>query len=100
MTTLRAVPLGCGHYLPDRVVPNDEFAGWLDTSDEWIRARTGIITRRFAADGETTADLAAAAAQAALQSASADPADVDAIILATATPTVPFLRPRRGCSIC
>ena len=90
MTMLRAVPLGCGHYLPERVVPNDEFAGWLDTSDEWIRARTGIVTRRFAADGETTADLGAAAARAALANAAADPGDVDAIILATATPDSTF----------
>ena len=90
MTMLRAVPLGCGHYLPERVVPNDEFAGWLDTSDEWIRARTGIVTRRFAAAGETTADLGAAAARAALASAAADIGDVDAIILATATPDSTF----------
>jgi 3-oxoacyl-[acyl-carrier-protein] synthase-3 len=90
MTVLRAAPLGCGHYLPARVVENAEFAGWLDTSDEWIRARTGIISRRFAADGETTADLAYAAAVAALANASADAADVDAIVLATATPDSTF----------
>jgi 3-oxoacyl-[acyl-carrier-protein] synthase-3 len=90
MTVLRAAPLGAGHYLPARVVENAEFAGWLDTSDEWIRARTGIVSRRFAADGETTADLAYAAAVAALSSASADAADVDAIVLATATPDSTF----------
>ena len=90
MTTLRAAPLGCGHYLPERVVENDEFARWLDTSDAWIRARTGIVSRRFAAEGETTADLAAAAARAALAQAAAEPGDVDAIILATATPDSTF----------
>ena len=90
MTTLRAAPLGCGHYLPERVVENDEFARWLDTSDEWIRARTGIVSRRFAAEGETTADLATAAARAALAQAAAEPGDVDAIILATATPDSTF----------
>lgn len=90
MTVLRAVPLGCGHYLPERIVPNAEFEGWLDTSDEWIRARTGIVTRRFAAAGETTADLAVAAARSALKQAAAEPSDIDAIILATATPDSTF----------
>ena len=63
MTTLRAVPVGCGHYLPARVVENAEFEATLDTSDEWIRSRSGIERRHFAAEGETTSDLAIAAAR-------------------------------------
>ena len=90
MSTVRAIPLGCGHYLPERVVTNDEFAGWLDTSDAWIRARTGIVSRRFAAEGETTADLAVAAARAALAQAGTAAEAVDALILATATPDRTF----------
>ena len=90
MTALRATPLGCGHYLPERVVPNDAFAEWLDTSDEWIVARTGIRRRRFAAPGQTTSDLAYEAAVRALAQAEMDAADLDAIILATATPDNTF----------
>ena len=59
--TLRAVVTGVGHYLPDRIVPNSEFEKTLDTNDEWIRARSGIERRHFAAEGETTASMAAAA---------------------------------------
>ena len=62
MTGIRAVAVGVGHYLPQRVVPNEEFTDWLDTSDEWIRARSGIERRHFAAEGELTSDLAAKAA--------------------------------------
>ncbi len=87
---LRAVARGCGHYLPARVVGNDEFARNLDTSDEWIRARTGIERRHFAADGEATSDLAIAAARAALADAGLDGSDLDAIVLATATPDQTF----------
>ena len=90
MTVLRAVPLGCGHYLPERVVPNAWFAERLDTSDEWIISRTGIRRRRFAAEGETTSDLAVAAARRALDAAAMDPRDVDAVIVATATPDNTF----------
>ena len=90
MTTLRAIPLGCGHYLPERVVPNAHFTTWLDTSDEWIVARTGIHSRRFAAPGETTSDLAIAAARRALDQAAMDARDIDAIIVATATPDHTF----------
>ena len=57
MSVTRAVAIGCGHYLPSRVVENDEFTATLDTSDEWIRARTGIERRHFAADDERTSDL-------------------------------------------
>jgi 3-oxoacyl-[acyl-carrier-protein] synthase-3 len=90
MTTIRAVPLGCGHYLPARVVENAEFARTLDTSDEWIRTRTGIERRHFAADGEMTSDLATAAARAALADAGLDGADIDTLIVATATPDQTF----------
>jgi 3-oxoacyl-[acyl-carrier-protein] synthase III len=87
---LRAVPLGCGHYLPKRVVENAEFAATLDTSDEWIRTRTGIERRHFAAEGELTSDLAIAAARAALADTGLTGADIDALIVATATPDQTF----------
>jgi 3-oxoacyl-[acyl-carrier-protein] synthase-3 len=90
MTTLRAVPRGCGHYLPERIVPNEEFARTLDTSDEWIRTRTGIERRHFAAEGQSTSDLAIAAARAALADTGLDGGDIDAVILATATPDQTF----------
>ena len=88
--TIRAVVKGVGHYLPARVVPNSEFEGKVETSDEWIRARTGIERRHFAADGETTSDLGAAAAQAALADAGLSADDIDAIIVATSTPDLTF----------
>jgi 3-oxoacyl-[acyl-carrier-protein] synthase-3 len=88
--TIRAVVKGVGHYLPARVVPNSEFEGKVETSDEWIRARTGIERRHFAADGETTSDLGAHAARAALADAGLAAADVDAIIVATSTPDLTF----------
>lgn len=90
MSLVRAVPVGCGHYLPARVVENAEFASSLDTSDEWIRTRTGIERRHFAAEGESTSDLAIAAARAALADAGLTGADIDALIVATATPDQTF----------
>jgi 3-oxoacyl-[acyl-carrier-protein] synthase-3 len=81
---------GCGHYLPERVVENAEFAATLDTSDEWIRKRTGIERRRFAAEGEKTSDLAIAAARRALENAGLTGGDIDALVLATATPDQTF----------
>lgn len=90
MTMRRSVALGVGHYLPARVVENSFFESWLDTSDAWIRARTGIVSRRFAAEGETTADLACHAARAAMVQAGCDASDIDAIVLATATPDSTF----------
>ena len=80
--------LGLGIYLPERVMTNDEWAEHVDTSDEWIVARTGIHTRRIAADEESTADLALAAAHAALADGAFEPADIDEIVLATDTPEV------------
>jgi 3-oxoacyl-[acyl-carrier-protein] synthase-3 len=90
MTTLRACPIGCGHYLPERVMTNAEFAGRLDTSDAWIRARTGIERRHIAAAGERTSDLATRAAEAAMADAGVDADALDAIVLATATPDQTF----------
>lgn len=90
MTTIRAVPIGCGHYLPERVVENVEFEKTLDTTDEWIRARTGIERRHFAAEGEKTSDLAIHAARAALADAGLEASDIDAIVVATATPDQTF----------
>lgn len=88
--TLRAVVMGCGHYLPARVVENAEFEATLDTDDAWIRARSGIERRHFAAEGETTSHMAAAAARAALDQAGLTPDDVDAIVVATSTPDLTF----------
>ncbi|WP_316015594.1 beta-ketoacyl-ACP synthase III [Roseobacter sp. HKCCA0434] len=86
----RSIPVGCGHYLPERVVPNTYFERFLDTSDEWIRARTGIERRHFAAEGQKTSDMAIPAAEAALRDAGLTGADIDAIVLATATPDQTF----------
>ena len=88
--TVRAVVEGVGHYLPDRVVPNSEFEKSLETSDEWIRSRSGIERRRFAAEGQTTSDLAIEAAKAAMANAGCTPADIDGIIVATSTPDLTF----------
>ncbi len=88
--TVRAVVRGVGHYLPERVVPNAEFEDSLDTSDEWIRARTGIEQRHFAAEGETTSDLAVHAANSALRNAGLEASEIDAIILATSTADLTF----------
>jgi 3-oxoacyl-[acyl-carrier-protein] synthase-3 len=95
--------LGFGGYAPERVMTNDDWAALIDTSDEWITTRTGIKTRHFAADDEATVDLAAAAAQAALEDAGLAADDIDEIIVATDTPeaytpdTASFLQHRLGC---
>ncbi|MDH5531411.1 MAG: ketoacyl-ACP synthase III [Paracoccaceae bacterium] len=88
--TIRAVVRGVGHYLPARVVPNSEFETLVDTTDEWIRSRSGIEQRHFAADGETTSDLGANAAKAALADAGMEASDLDAIVLATSTADLTF----------
>ncbi|SLN13065.1 3-oxoacyl-[acyl-carrier-protein] synthase 3 [Roseovarius litorisediminis] len=88
--TVRAVVEGVGHYLPDRIVPNSEFEKTLDTSDDWIRTRSGIERRRFAAEGQTTSDLAVRAAQAALKNAGLTADDIDGLIVATSTPDLTF----------
>jgi len=86
----RAVIVGVGSYLPERVVTNDDLAKFVDTSDEWIRERTGIKQRHIAADGETTCDLAVHAAQRALEDAGMAASDIDLIVLATSTPDNTF----------
>ena len=88
--TMRAVVRGVGHYLPSRVVENSEFEAKLDTSDEWIRARTGIERRHFAAEGETTSDMGAAAGRAAIADAGLTAEDIDGIIVATSTADLTF----------
>ena len=88
--TIRAVVQGVGHYLPEKVFPNSEFEKSLETSDEWIVARSGIERRHFAAEGETTSDLAVNAAKAALADAGMQPDDIDAIVVATSTPDLTF----------
>ncbi|MBR9762612.1 MAG: ketoacyl-ACP synthase III [Rhodobacteraceae bacterium] len=88
--TIRAVATGIGHYLPDRVVPNAEFEKTLDTTDEWIRTRSGIERRHFAAEGETTSQMAIRAARKALEMAELSPADIDCVIVATSTPDLTF----------
>jgi 3-oxoacyl-[acyl-carrier-protein] synthase III len=81
---------GLGCRVPDRVVTNDDLAQYVDTSDEWIRERTGIRERRIAADSEALSDLALPAARAALAQAGLDGADVDLLIVATVTPDMAF----------
>ncbi len=87
---IRSILAGVGGYLPDRVMTNAEFADRVETSDEWIRERTGIRQRHFAGEHETCAYMGAEASRAALRDAGAGPEDVDAVILATATPDQAF----------
>ena len=87
---IRAVFKGVGSALPKRAVSNDELAKTVDTSDEWIRERTGIANRYLAGEGETTGTLATQAARAALENAGIDAGEVDLIVLATATPDSTF----------
>ena len=87
---IRSILAGAGGYLPERIVTNDELARTVDTSDEWIRERTGIRQRHFAGPHETAAFMGTAAARDALAHAKATPADVDAVILATSTPDQAF----------
>ena len=90
MTVRRSQIAGCGSYLPERVITNDEMAKLVDTSDEWITARTGIKRRHIAADGEKTSDLALQASTSALKAAEMSVDDIDMIVLATATPDETF----------
>jgi 3-oxoacyl-[acyl-carrier-protein] synthase-3 len=84
------VAIGCGSYLPARVLTNNDLARMVDTSDDWITQRTGIRERHIAADNETTSDLALAAARAALADAKVDAKSIDLIVLATSTPDNTF----------
>ena len=88
--TIKAVVTGCGGYLPEKIVTNKELSKIVDTSDEWIRERTGIHERHIAAEDERTSDLAVQAAQAAIADAGLQPDDIDLIIVATATPDLTF----------
>ena len=87
---LRSVVLGCGSYLPSRVLANADLSRMVDTSDEWITQRTGIRVRHIAAEGETTSDMALKAARAALSAAGIDAQSIDLIVLATSTPDNTF----------
>ena len=90
MSTQRhATVAGLGSVLPERVVPNEHFESLVDTSDEWIRERTGIHERRFAADDQTTSDLGVGAARIALETAGMAPEQVDLIVLATFSGDMP-----------
>lgn len=95
--------LGFGGYVPARIVTNDHWAEMVDTSDDWITQRTGIKRRRFAAEGETTMTMAAAAAEVAMSDAGVGPGDIDEIVLATDTPemitpdTAALVQHRLGC---
>jgi 3-oxoacyl-[acyl-carrier-protein] synthase-3 len=93
----RAAFAGTGHYLPERVLSNADLERMVETSDEWIRTRTGIRERRIAAEGEVTSDMAAAAARRALESAGAAAEEVDAILVATCTPDHIF--PNTACAV-
>ncbi|MGD0563344.1 MAG: beta-ketoacyl-ACP synthase III [Roseiarcus sp.] len=87
---IRSAVRGVGAYLPRRVISNAEMATMVDTTDEWIRQRTGILQRHIAAEGETTSMLAAKAADAALADAGLRAADIDLIVVATSTPDYTF----------
>jgi 3-oxoacyl-[acyl-carrier-protein] synthase-3 len=88
---------GTGGYLPERVMTNEEFEKFVDTSDEWIRERSGIKRRHIAADGETTSDMAVAAAREAIGAAGIENRDIDLIIVATTTPDKVF--PSTACIV-
>jgi 3-oxoacyl-[acyl-carrier-protein] synthase III len=90
LTQMRSVVLGCGSYLPARILSNDELAKSVETTDEWIVQRTGIRERHIAAAGEMTSDLALNAARAALANARVEASSIDLIVLATSTPDLTF----------
>ncbi len=90
MSQIRSVISGVGSYLPERIVTNDELSKTVDTSDEWIRNRSGIHERRIAADGQYTSDLGTQAAKNALEDAGLSADDLDLIIVATTTPDFTF----------
>jgi len=90
MANASTVILGTGAYAPARVLTNDELSHTVETSDEWIRTRTGIRERRIAAPGEHTSDMGVKAARAALADARLTPADIDLLVVATITPDLPM----------
>jgi 3-oxoacyl-[acyl-carrier-protein] synthase III len=90
VSVMRSIVLGCGSYLPSRVLTNAELSRQVDTSDEWITQRTGIRERRIAADGETTSEMGIKAARAALAAAGVEAQSIDLVVLATSTPDNTF----------
>jgi len=94
---LQSEILGTGGHVPARVVGNDHFAYLVDDAEAWIHSRTGIRERRFAAEGESTSDLATSAALLALENADLDPGDLDCIIVATSTPDM--ILPATACMV-
>ena len=90
MSQQRVLMTSVGSYLPKKIVTNDDLAQWVDTSDEWIKQRTGIAQRHMVADDELTSDLAYHAAQDALSHASLSGSDIDVIVVATTTPDDTF----------
>ena len=104
--TRRSFIRGTGGYLPEKVLTNEDLSAMLDTSDEWIRERTGIKRRHVAADGELTSDIATAAARQALEASGFDATDIDLIVLATTTPdqtfpaTATIVQDALGCNGC
>ena len=88
--TLRSVVIGCGHYLPERILTNSDIEKIVDTTNDWIIERTGIQSRHIAAEGETTSMLATRAAERAIENAGCLATDIDLIVLATATPDYTF----------
>jgi 3-oxoacyl-[acyl-carrier-protein] synthase-3 len=90
VNTNRSVFRGCGSYLPEKILTNDDLSRMVDTSDEWITERSGIKQRHIAADNELTSDLGLAAARKALEAAEMDASDIDLVVLATSTPDNTF----------
>jgi 3-oxoacyl-[acyl-carrier-protein] synthase-3 len=95
--TQSVIITGTGAYAPENVVTNDDMARIVDTSDEWIRTRSGISERRFAADNESTSDMAVAAAEKAIEAAGIDRSEIDLLVVATMTPDMPF--PSTACLV-
>ena len=92
-----AAIIGTGAYLPETVLTNSDLEKMVDTSDEWIRQRTGIVERRIAEDDVATSDLSVQAAQIAIKRAQIDPIDIEMILVATVTPDTVF--PSTGCYV-
>ncbi len=97
MPSLSTVILGTGSYAPERILTNEDLARVVDTSDEWIRTRSGIRERRIAAQNESTSDMGAQAGQRALENAGLAAAEIDLVIVATITPDMPM--PATACLI-
>ncbi len=87
---MRSRVIGCGYYVPEKCLTNHDLAAMVDTSDEWIRQRTGIETRYIAAEGQVTSDLGAEACRRAIENAGLKPTDIDLIVCATSTPDKTF----------